>query len=56
MPVSQGRFFALALREHGTPCQLVVYPREKHPIRERNHQLDLLRRVREWTGRWMGDG
>jgi dipeptidyl aminopeptidase/acylaminoacyl peptidase len=56
VPVSQGRFFGQALRAHNAPCELVVYPREPHGIRERNHQLDLLRRVREWTVRWLGPG
>lgn len=56
VPVSQGRFMAQALREHGVPCELVVYPREPHGIRERHHQLDILRRVREWTARWLGPG
>jgi dipeptidyl aminopeptidase/acylaminoacyl peptidase len=56
VPVSQGRFFARALHEHGVPCELVVYPREPHGIRERNHQLDLLHRVRAWVERWLGPG
>jgi dipeptidyl aminopeptidase/acylaminoacyl peptidase len=56
VPVSQGRFFARALREHGVPCDLVVYPREGHNIRERQHQLDLLHRVRDWIERWLGSG
>jgi dipeptidyl aminopeptidase/acylaminoacyl peptidase len=56
VPVSQGRLMAQALREQGVPVQLVVYPREPHGIRERTHQLDLLRRVREWTARWLGPG
>ena len=56
VPVSQGRFFAQALREHGVPCELVVYPREGHLIRERNHQRDLLGRVRDWVERWLGPG
>jgi dipeptidyl aminopeptidase/acylaminoacyl peptidase len=56
VPVSQGRFMAQALRERGVPCELVVYPREPHGIRERQHQLDILRRVRDWTARWLGPG
>jgi dipeptidyl aminopeptidase/acylaminoacyl peptidase len=56
VPASQGRFFAQALRQHGVPCELVTYPREPHGIRERNHQLDLLRRVRQWVARWLGPG
>ncbi|MBD0328614.1 MAG: S9 family peptidase [Thermoleophilia bacterium] len=53
VPVSQGRFFARALRAHGVPFQLVVYPREPHGIRERNHLLDLLARWRGWVERWV---
>jgi dipeptidyl aminopeptidase/acylaminoacyl peptidase len=56
VPASQGRFFARALREHGVPNELVIYPREPHAIRERNHQLDVLRRVRSWVERWLGPG
>jgi len=56
VPASQARFFARALREHGVPCELVVYPREPHGIRERNHQLDLVRRVRAWVEQWLGPG
>lgn len=56
VPVSQGQLMAQALRERGVPYELVVYPREPHGIRERQHQLDLLRRVRDWTARWLGQG
>ena len=56
VPVSQGRFMAQALREQGVPNELVVYPREPHSIRERHHQLDILRRVRAWTASWLGPG
>jgi dipeptidyl aminopeptidase/acylaminoacyl peptidase len=48
VPVSQARFFAQALRAHGVEVELVTYPREPHGIGERLHQLDLLRRWREW--------
>lgn len=54
VPVSQGRFFARALRHHGVPNELVVYPREPHGLQERNHQLDALRRTRAWFDRWIG--
>src|SRR5262249_47897633 len=39
VPVSQGIGFHRALREHGVPTELVVYPREQHPISERAHQI-----------------
>jgi dipeptidyl aminopeptidase/acylaminoacyl peptidase len=54
VPPSQGRFFAQALRHHGVPNELVIYPREPHGLQERNHQLDCLRRTRAWFARWMG--
>lgn len=56
VPVSQGRFYAQALRAKGTPCELVIYPREPHALLERAHQLDLLHRVRAWVERWLGPG
>lgn len=53
VPVSQGRFFARALRARGVPHELVVYPREPHGLQERAHQLDALRRTRAWFDRWL---
>ena len=56
VPVSQAKLMAQALRATGVPHELVIYPREPHGIGERNHQLDMLRRVRAWVGRWLGEG
>ncbi len=53
VPVSQATGFALALRENETPVDVVTYPREPHGVRERNHQRDILRRVRAWYDRWL---
>ena len=53
VPVSQGRYLARALREFQRPFELVVYPREPHGIRERNHQIDILRRSRAWFDTWL---
>jgi len=54
VPVSQGRLMGLALRRLGVPVEEVIYPREPHGIRERNHQLDLHRRIVAWYRRWLG--
>lgn len=54
VPVGQARYFARALRSYGCPFELVVYPREPHALRERNHQFDVLRRSRAWFDRWLG--
>jgi dipeptidyl aminopeptidase/acylaminoacyl peptidase len=53
VPLSQAIGFERALRDIGATAQLVVYPREGHPIVERRHQQDVLRRVREWFARWL---
>jgi dipeptidyl aminopeptidase/acylaminoacyl peptidase len=53
VPVSQAEFLHRALRHFGVEHEYVVYPRENHPIRERDHQLDLLRRTRTWFDRWL---
>lgn len=48
VPIGQARFLHRALRRFGVDHDFVVYPREPHAIREREHQLDLLRRTRAW--------
>ena len=53
VPLSQATGFHRALREVGVPVEFVVYPREPHGIKERAHQIDLLRRVRSWYDRWL---
>ena len=56
VPVGQAIYFHRALSWYGAEHELVIYPREGHGIAERNHQLDLLRRMRAWFDRWLGDG
>lgn len=56
VPLNQGQYLAQALREHDVPCELVVYPREDHIFSERQHEIDLLTRVRDWFARWLGPG
>jgi dipeptidyl aminopeptidase/acylaminoacyl peptidase len=53
VPLSQATSFHRALRQTGVPVEMVIYPREPHGIRERNHQIDLLRRVRDWFDRYL---
>jgi dipeptidyl aminopeptidase/acylaminoacyl peptidase len=48
VPVSQATAFHRALQAAGARHELVVYPREPHGIEERAHQIDVLRRVRDW--------
>jgi dipeptidyl aminopeptidase/acylaminoacyl peptidase len=56
VPIAQAEFFHRALRRFGVEHEYVVYPRENHSIRERTHQLDLLRRTRKWFDRWLTPG
>jgi dipeptidyl aminopeptidase/acylaminoacyl peptidase len=55
VPVGQAIYFRRALSHFGVEHELVVYPREGHPIVERDHQIDVLRRTRAWFGRWLAD-
>ena len=50
---AQGMEFHRALRTLGVPTRFVRYPRQGHPIEERLHQLDLLRRLLEWFDRYL---
>jgi dipeptidyl aminopeptidase/acylaminoacyl peptidase len=40
--------FFRALKTLGVPVWFVRYPREKHAIAERAHQIDLMNRVVDW--------
>jgi dipeptidyl aminopeptidase/acylaminoacyl peptidase len=40
----------------GVKVEMVTYPREGHPIKERAHQIDLLTRVLDWFGRHLSPG
>jgi dipeptidyl aminopeptidase/acylaminoacyl peptidase len=55
VPLSQAIYFHRALSRYGAEHELVVYPREKHGLAERNHQRDLLLRTRTWFDRWLRD-
>ena len=55
VPVSQAIGFHRALLDYGATAELVIYPNEPHGIRRRNHQRDMLRRVRDWYDRWLRD-
>ncbi len=47
-PVDQAYQYHRALKEHGVETELVVYPREPHGLRERDHVRDFTRRTVEW--------
>lgn len=53
VPLGQAVYFHRALRRFGVEHEFVIYPREGHSIRERNHQLDFLHRTRAWFDRWL---
>ena len=47
-PIDQSYEFYYGLKTLGVKTEMVVYPRETHYIREREHQLDLQKRVLDW--------
>ncbi len=53
VPISQADTFVAALDGFGVVHEYVRYPRENHSFRERDHQLDVLRRSRAWFDRWL---
>lgn len=56
VPVGQGYEFYNGLKDVGVETEMVVYPRERHSIQERAHQLDLQKRVVAWFDKHLGGG
>lgn len=57
VPPSQGYELYQGLKDRGVETELVLYPREGHgdmSMRERAHQLDLMRRIVGWYERHLG--
>lgn len=52
--VTQGQEFYRALQVCGVPVQFVRYPREGHGFVEYNHQVDLMERIVDWLGKYLG--
>jgi dipeptidyl aminopeptidase/acylaminoacyl peptidase len=48
---AQGMEYFRALKTLGVPVRFVRYPREKHGIEERAHQIDVMRRIIDWLDR-----
>jgi dipeptidyl aminopeptidase/acylaminoacyl peptidase len=53
VPLPQAYEMYVALKAMNVETQLVSYPRENHPILEREHQIDLVTRVGEWFDRYL---
>jgi len=50
---AQGMEYYRALKTLGVPVRFVRYPREKHGIAERAHQIDVMQRIIDWFGRYL---
>jgi len=53
VPVTQGIAFHRGCLHYEIPCEMVVYPREPHHVMEREHRLDMLRRIRRFLAEHM---
>jgi dipeptidyl aminopeptidase/acylaminoacyl peptidase len=51
---TQGMEMYRALRSLNVPTEFVRYPREPHGIRERHHQIDLMKRLLAWFQKYLG--
>ncbi|KAK4984476.1 hypothetical protein LTR66_008492 [Elasticomyces elasticus] len=47
-PLTQAWAFHRGCLEYGIPCEMAVYPREGHPIQERSHLVDMLKRIKRF--------
>jgi dipeptidyl aminopeptidase/acylaminoacyl peptidase len=58
VPIGQPMEFYRALKDRGKTVELVFYPREGHGLTEYYHQLDRLKRQRDWIVKYTlgGDG
>jgi len=56
VPVGQGYQFLRALRDHGVPARLRVYPRAKHGPNERAHERDTALQAVDWFARYLMPG
>lgn len=52
-PPEQSVEFYTGLQYLGVPSELVLYPREPHGIQERDHQLDLMMRMKRWLHQYL---
>ena len=52
-PPEQSVEFYTALQYLGIPSELVLYPREPHGLQERDHQSDLMMRMRRWLQKFL---
>jgi dipeptidyl aminopeptidase/acylaminoacyl peptidase len=52
-PVPQSYEFYRALKRHGVPTQLVVYPGEGHGFSQPKHRQDELQRLLEWFDKYL---
>jgi dipeptidyl aminopeptidase/acylaminoacyl peptidase len=52
VPLDQGLRFHDALKHHGVPVKMVIYPGEGHSVRGYDHRLDAMKRLLDWYERW----
>jgi dipeptidyl aminopeptidase/acylaminoacyl peptidase len=53
VPVGQDYEYHRALQDLGVPVELIVYPRESHGFAEKNHIIDLNRRIVDWFVKYL---
>jgi len=53
-PASQSQMLYRGLKRYNVPAEFVLYPREPHGLRERNHVADRYRRSLDWVEKYLG--
>jgi dipeptidyl aminopeptidase/acylaminoacyl peptidase len=52
-PLGQCQQLYRGLKRYDVECELVIYPREGHGIREEKHQIDRLQRNLDWFSKYL---
>ena len=47
-PIGQNQMFYRGLKRYGVETEMIIYPREPHTIKERNHRIDVMNRMVDW--------
>lgn len=51
-PIAQSHMFYRGLKRYNVETEMVIYPRELHNFRERNHRIDVMTRMVDWIEKY----
>ena len=51
-PIGQSWQFYRGLKRYGVETEMVIYPREPHNLKEKNHRIDMMTRMVDWIEKY----